>query len=140
VQRQEQAVPGTAEAIQLGIVLASVLGAFAFLIAAETAQKHEITEHEEELAGDFFFVGIVCVVAAVTGIVYFISIGRDADQRFLPALFFLYLVGGIAYFVVSLRLLVLASISTRQVQSRLSQGINLLLIAVVLAVLASIFG
>ena len=131
---------GPEEAIRLGVVLASILAAFAFTIGAETAQRHDISEHEEELSGDFFFVGVICVVAAATGIIYFISIGSDADERFLPGLFFIYLLGGAAYFVVSVRLLILASINTRQVQGRLAQAVNFLVIGFVVAVIASVLG
>jgi hypothetical protein len=133
-------MPGIQEAIQIVVVLAGVLAAFAFLIAVETAQRHEITEHEEELSSDFFFVGVVCIVAAVTGIIYFISIGRDADEQYLPILFFIYLAGAIAYFVLSARLLIVASINTRHVHSRMTQAINFLIVAFIVAVLASILG
>jgi uncharacterized membrane protein len=133
-------VVGTEDAIRLGIVLAGILAAFAFTIGAETAQRHELTEHEEELSSDFFFVGVICLVAAITGVIYFVSIGRDADEQYLPALFFLYLLGGIAYFVLSVRLLILASINTRHVHSRLTQSVNFLVVGIVVAVLASILG
>ena len=64
----------TEEGIRLGTILASILAGFALFIAAETAQRHEMSQHEEELAGDLFFSGVVSLVAAGTGIVYFVAL------------------------------------------------------------------
>ena len=128
------------EGIRLGTILASILAAVALYMSAETAQRHEMSEHEEELAGDLFFSGIVSLVAAATGIVYFVALGHDADEQILPGLFFLYLIASVLFLVFSVRLVILASIETKHVRDRLSQSIVFLALSVIVAVIAAIVG
>ncbi|MFN8591655.1 MAG: hypothetical protein U0031_09375 [Thermomicrobiales bacterium] len=129
---------GIVDAVRLGTLLAGILAAISFAIAVQTAEHHDFSEEQEELAGDFFFVGIVCLVAAITGIVYFINLGRSADLEMLPLLFFFYLLAAMLYFLFCMRLVILMNIATHHVRERLGQGLIFLILAVIIAIFVGI--